>query len=120
MYRIALLTLLPALIGAAQGAAIHMDGGVFRVSGWQTGSQFSVYAGTGDVPPLLGTSSVEAGILTFRPRFSLSPGMHVRAVFQPPTGDKVEAEFDIPKAAPLAATTRVGHVYPSTDILPAN
>jgi hypothetical protein len=122
--------LLPALalVCTGQATAIRMDGGVFRVTGWQAGAPpaagwfalLSVYAGIGDVPPLLGTYSVEAGALTFRPRFSLSPGMHVRAVFQPPGGGPVEAVFEIPKAAPLAATTRVVHVYPSTDVLPAN
>ncbi|HXB69000.1 MAG TPA: Ig-like domain-containing protein [Candidatus Acidoferrales bacterium] len=131
-FRIGLVSLVLALAGAelvlAEGPAIHMDGGVFRVVGWQAGALpaagwsalLSVYAGVGDVPPLLGTYSVEAGTLTFRPRFSLSPGMHVRAVFQPPGGPPVEAVFEIAKAAPLAATTRVAHVYPSTDILPAN
>ena len=113
---------------AAQDTAIRMEGGVFRVAGWQAGAPpaagwsalLSVYAGVGDIPPLLGTYSVEAGALTFRPRFFLSPGLHVRAVFQPPGGAAREAVFEIPKAAPLEATTRVAHVYPSADILPAN
>lgn len=119
MFRILFVGSLLALAGAAQDTAIRLDDGVFRVAGQQAG-EFSVYAGDGDVPPLLGTYSVEAGSLTFRPRFPLSPGMHVRAVFRPPTGAPVEAVFEIPKAAPLAATTRVAHVYPSTAVLPAN
>ena len=111
-------------------AAIQWDGGVFRISGWEASAEppagwssvFSVYVGSGDgdVPPLLGTYSLESASLVFRPRFPLSPGMHVRAVFQPPNGPRVESAFDIPAAAPLAATTRVAQVYPSAGVLPAN
>ena len=107
-------------------AAIQFDGGVFRVTGWEAGAEppagwssfFSVYAGPAGaaiVPPLLGTYSVEAASLVFRPRFPLSPGMHVRAVFQPPDGPAVESVFDIPAAVPVPSTTRVAQVYPSTD-----
>src|SRR5215471_1074243 len=90
-------------------AAIHLDGGVFRVANWQPSAEpiagwssvFAVYAGTNsDVPPMLGTYSTESGELVFRPRFPLSPGMHLRAVFHAPeeSAEKVQAEFDIPKA----------------------
>ena len=82
-----------------------MDGGVFRVAAGSPArslppggrSVFAVYAGEGDVPPLLGTYTVEDGALVFRPRFPLSPGMHVRAVFRV---EARRAAFDIPKAAP--------------------
>jgi len=114
------LALLP-LVCAAQ--SIRMEGGAFQVEGWQAGpepstgwsSVLAVYAGEGDVPPLVGAYSVENGALTFRPRYPLAPGMHVRAVFR----DK-ETAFDIPKAAPLASTTRVAAVYPTTNVLPEN
>jgi hypothetical protein len=111
-------------------AVIQFQGGVFRVTnweappeppaGWQT--MFSVYASPGGVavPPLLGTYSVEAGELVFRPRFPLAPGMHVRAVLHPPGESEIEASFDVPAAPTPAATTRVSHVYPSADVLPAN
>ena len=111
-------------------AAIHMDGGGFRVSDWQPGpepasgwqSVLAVYAGakSDDVPPLSGAYSTDSGELVFRPRFPLAPGLHVRAVFHPPGGDSTEAEFDIPKAAPIAPSTYVQHVYPSGNTLPAN
>ena len=109
-------------------AAIQFEGGVFRITGWEATAEppsgwpsiFCVYAGAGDVPPLVGTYSVESSALVFRPRFPLSPGIHVRAVFQPPAGERVESAFDIPAAALLTPTTRVAHVYPSTGILPAN
>lgn len=135
MFRAALLLFLAlccaaqnAAIHAAENAAIHMDGGVFRVTGWPAevepadgwGALFAVYAGPGDVPPMLGTWWVEAGSLLFRPRFPLAPGMRVRAIFRPPGAPAVEAAFDLPKAAAPASTTRVAHVFPSTDALPAN
>jgi hypothetical protein len=109
-------------------AAIQFDGGAFRISGWEAAAEppagwssvFSVYAGSGEVPPLLGTYSVEASSLVFRPRFPLSPGLHVRAVFRPPDGAIVESAFDIPSTAKVPPTSRVDHVYPSSGILPAN
>ena len=111
-------------------AAIHMDGGAFQIANWQPVSEpsggwsaiFAVYSGPSDpdTPPLIGTYSVASGELAFRPRFPLSPGLHVRAVYRPPGDAPIEAEFDIPKLPVPAATTRVVHVYPSADTLPAN
>ena len=111
-------------------AAIEFQGGTFRVTGWEAAAEppagwpsvLAVYAGApgSDIPPLLGSYTVESGALSFRPRFPLSPGMHVRAVFQPPGGDAVESAFDIPAAVPLTATTRVAQVYPTSGMLPAN
>ena len=126
MFRFALI--LTAITCYAQNAAIRWEGGVFRVAGWHAedppaagwSSVFSVYAGSGDVPPLLGAYTVEGGTLAFQPRFPVSAGMHVRAVFQPPAGPKIEAAFDMPKAIQPSSSTRVAHVYPSTDLLPEN
>jgi hypothetical protein len=110
-------------------AAIHLDGGAFHITDWQPplepaagwSSIFSVYAGAaGDVPPLVGAYSVESGELTFRPRFPLSPGLHLRAIFRAPGEPPVDAEFDIAKAPPVAPSARVLHVYPSSGTLPAN
>ncbi len=55
----------------------------------------------------------------FIPNGRLRRGLHVRAVFHPVGVARIEAGFDIPKAAPGAAT-RIEHIYPSTDTLPAN
>jgi len=46
--------------------------------------------------------------------------MRVRAVFHRDNGPVVQADFEIPKAAPPAATTRVASVYPTTSELPEN
>jgi hypothetical protein len=100
-----------------------MEGGAFRIAGWQPGpepaagwsSVFAVYGGSGDVPPLAGAYSIEHGSLTFRPRYPLAPGLHVRAVFQ-----GSEFGFDLPAAVAPTSTTRVAHVYPSASVLPEN
>ena len=110
-------------------AAIHLDGGGFHISGWQPtpepaagwASVFSVYAGAPtDVPPLLGSYSIDAGELTFHPRYPLAPGLHLRAVFQPPGEPPVETDFDIPRRAAPPPSARVLHVYPSASMLPEN
>ncbi|MCU1235791.1 MAG: hypothetical protein JWP63_3758, partial [Candidatus Solibacter sp.] len=110
-------------------AAIQFQGGVFRIADWSAPAEpvagwqsvFSVYAGpTGDVPPLLGVYTVEAGELVFRPRFPLSPGMHLRAVFHPPGESEIESTFDVPAAPAALATTRVAQIYPTAATLPAN
>jgi hypothetical protein len=109
-------------------AAIQFQGGVFRVSNWSAPAEppdgwqsiFAVYAGAGDVPPLIGAYTVESGEFVFRPRFPLSPGMRVRAVFHPPGDSAIESTFDIPAAAAIPPTTRVSQIYPTTATLPAN
>jgi hypothetical protein len=104
-----------------------MDAGGFAVAGWDPGkgapsggwsSIFAVYAAD-DAPPILGSYSIENGSLVFRPRFPLAAGVRARAVFHPPHGAPVSAVFEIPKAE-VTVSTRVRHVYPSTDLLPDN
>ena len=120
------LALLLAVIASAAGQTIQLVDGVFKVAGWRAdGSRkdwstiFSVYAGSGEIPAMLGAYSVESGVLEFRPRFPLASGVRYRAVFRLPKGSPVEASFDGPKRAG-EATTRVVHVYPSAAVLPAN
>jgi len=105
-----------------------MEDGIYRVTGWKPqfvepesgwSSIFAVYAGAGDVPPMLGSYAVETGALVFRPRFAAAPGVRTRAVFHPPGRLAVEAVFESPRADAHPAA-RVEHVYPSTDLLPAN
>src|SRR5580704_15654865 len=126
--RIAIAALLLALPAAAADIVIRFTGEAFQVTGWKASAEpaagwnsiFSVYAGSGDVPAMLGLYSVEDGVLNFRPRWPIAPGMHVSAAFHPPGGPApVEAVFDTPKSAP-GAVTRIEHVYPSTDVLPSN
>jgi hypothetical protein len=122
------VTLFLGVTAAAQAVSIRLEGGVFKVAGWNPGprepaqgwsSIFRVYSGSGDVPPLLGTYAVEGGLLVFHPRFPLVAGVRYRAVFQPPQGKLLEATFDGPPRETIS-TTRVLHVYPSADVLPSN
>src|SRR5207248_5367934 len=80
-------------------------------AGWE--SVFSVYAGSGDTP-MLGTYSVEGDALVFHPRFPLVPGMAYHGRFG---GARF---FMDPPRQPAAVPARIEHVYPSTDVLPAN
>ena len=71
--------------------------------------------------PLDGTSSLEKGILRFRARFPLEPGMTYRAIFQPGgLNSKVEPivrTFVVAKKPNVFATSVVT-VYPTQDVLP--
>ena len=122
------LALLLPFAGAAQNVSIQLEQGAFRVSGWQPApvpppggwaSVFAVFAGDSGVPPMLGSYTVEGGTLLFRPRFPIAPGVRTRAVFTPPGGASIEAEFSTAKAE-LASSTRVEQVYPSAGLLPSN
>jgi hypothetical protein len=122
---LAAVLLLPA--AAAAGIQIQMTGGAFQVTGWSAAAEpaqgwvsiFSVYAGGTDSPAMLGSYSIESGALVFRPQWPLAAGLHLRAVFHPDGIAPVETGFDTPKAAPAVAT-RIEHIYPSIDTLPAN
>ena len=126
---LAAVFLLFGLTAASQEFSVRIENDSFRVVGWKpTPTQasqdwskiFRVYSGTGDVPPLAGDYAIENDSLVFHPRFPLEPGVRYRAVFQPPnSGKAVAATFEKPKQK-LAPTTRVAHVYPSTDVLPSN
>jgi len=117
------------MLAAAQGVGIQFDGSVFKVAGWVApstipakdwGSVFAVYAGAGEVPPLLGTYAVENGALVFHPRFPIAPGVHYRAVFRPPFGGpSIERAFDGPPR-PVNRVALVEQVYPSGDVWPSN
>jgi hypothetical protein len=120
---------LVVLLGTAFGAAnisIHLDNGVFRVTGWDAvveptdgwASALSVYASVLPDQPILGTYEVADHVVTFHPRFPIAAGVHYRAVFKS-GGTRVEAAFDGPPIAtnPL---TRVDRIYPSSDVLPSN
>jgi hypothetical protein len=122
------VVLLLGTAAAAQTASIQLSGNTFKVVGWKApsgipaagwASIFAVYAGSGNIPPLLGTYSVENGSLEFRPRFPFAPGMEYRAVFRPPGGTPVEKIFHGPRRD-LTPSTRILQVYPTAGVLPSN
>ena len=118
-----------AIAVAGQDVSIRQDGDAYQLVGWTAGSQeppggwpsvFAVYAGEGDVPPMLGSYSVQGGVLVFRPKYPVAAGLGVRAVFHPSTGPAVQTYFAPQPTAVLTATTYVQHIYPTTDLLPDN
>lgn len=122
------VALLVGTTAAAQAISIQLNGNTFKVFGWKAPAEppaggwlsvFAVYAGSGNIPPLLGTYAVEDGSLVFRPRFPFAPGMQYRAVFQPPGGSRVERIFYGPRRA-ATPSTRILQVYPTADVLPSN
>jgi hypothetical protein len=117
-----------AYLAAAQNVSIVKEGGVYKVYRWDGGateptsgwsSVFAVYAGEGDVPPMLGSYTVDRGTLVFRPKYPPSPGIRVRAVFRARGSSPVEARFNESKVE-LQPSAYIEHVYPSANILPDN
>jgi hypothetical protein len=115
-------------VAVAQSISIQLEGGAFRVSGWNAPhtppaqgwpSVFAVYAGGLGLPPMLGSYSADNGVLVFRPAYPLAAGVRYRAVFRPVDGSAVERTFDAP-AKDTARRTRVEQVYPTADVWPSN
>ena len=113
---------------ATPSPAIELQNGAFQVRGWPAppqeprggwGTVFLIYAGAGQVPPLLGAYSVESGTLVFHPRYPLTAGVHYHAVFRAPSGAAITRDFDGPPR-PTNPVARVEQVYPTAGVLPSN
>src|SRR5689334_21703509 len=84
--------LLMGMTAAAQSPTIQFESAVFRVLGWKAAavpaggwaSVLTIYAGPGDIPPMLGSYRVEQGTPTFHPSFPVAPGVRYRAVLRLP------------------------------------
>lgn len=76
-----------------------------------------------DRPGMLGTYSVEQGVVRFTPRYPLRPGMKYRALLHPlgsgESKDLVGLQFDGP-APRSAQPAEVSQVYPTAGVLPEN
>lgn len=117
------------MAAAAQNISIQFEGSAFKVTGWQApsappakgwASVFVIYAGSGDVPALLGSYKVENGSLVFHPTYPIAAGVHYRAIFKAPSGGApIEKTFDGPPR-PTNRIARVERVYPSGDVWPSN
>ena len=128
MRKLSLAATVAALLLSAATIDVRLENGAFRVNGWFApaappakgwSSVFAIYAGEGDVPPLLGSYAVESGSLVFHPRFPLEPGVRYRAVFRAPGGAPLERIFHGP-AKDTTRSTRVDRVYPSGGLVPGN
>jgi len=126
---VALLVLLRGTTATNQSVSIALDGNSFKVIGWQppatppaAGWQaiFAVYVDAQDVPPLVGSYSVDNRVLVFRSQYPLAPGVRYRAVFrQPGQPRSYEQTFNGPPKD-TTPSTRVAQIYPSADVLPSN
>jgi len=103
---------------------------VFRLSPFPNGSRqpnetMRVYVDGGpadnaDLPPLLGSYTVDGKVLSFKPRFPLQAGVRYRVVFDDGAGSgPQERTFDIPDTDGGAAAV-VEEIYPTADVLPEN
>jgi hypothetical protein len=124
------LTLLFAVVslvgcGAREPTLSYSDG-VVRAEGWSGPSPadgwesiLTVRASEdASAPALLGEYKENDGALIFTPRFPPSPGVKLHAVFHV-NQRTLEATFGEPAKA-VASTMTVAHLYPSTDVWPAN
>lgn len=92
-------------------------------------SMFAVYVGKKpgrpDVPPMLGTYSLQGTNVRFTPKFPLKPGLSYCAEYFPPPAREVDSParyeqvFSLP-APDKGAAAKISAVYPSADVLPEN
>jgi len=106
-------------------AEIRFEPPLFKVTGWVAERVpddwtriFAVYAGDGDLPPMLGSYRAAEGGVVFEPRFPLRAGVRYRVVFRGVTPE-ITAVFELP-ADRHAPSARVEQVYPSSSVLPGN
>ena len=123
--RAAVVVLIVVVASAAQ--TIELQNGAFRLSGWkpdrpvrseELSSIFTVHTGGVDMPPVLGTYSMEDNVVVFRPRFPVVPGVAYRAEFHTPGGTPIERIFN--EKQEIRSSARVERIYPSAGILPSN
>ncbi len=72
-----------------------------------------------ELPAIAGSYGFGEGVLRFRPRFPLEPGLGYSARLYSSPGRFEETRFDIPRKE-LERGTTVAAVYPSVDVLPEN
>ena len=127
MLRCALAAVLLLPAAAAAGIQIQMTGGAFHVTGWNAAAEpaegwasiFAVYAGGIDSPAILGSYSVEGGVWSFALNGRLRPDCTCAPFSIPLAWRRSKRGSMYPKPRQGAAT-RIEHIYPSTDTLPAN
>jgi hypothetical protein len=94
-------------------------GGATPRGGWA--EVLKVYASDDPAAPaLLGAYSREGDTVVFTPRFAPASALNLRAVYQPPIGKPVIAQFAGVPEPEHAPTTRVLSVTPSAAVWPEN
>jgi len=124
---VACFLLVLSACGAREPSLSYVDGAVVA-EGWSGQMPKEGWPGVlvvragedASTPAMLGDYESSGGKLIFKPRFPLQPGVQLHASFTPrPGAEPLTASFGEPAKA-LVATTRVTHIYPTTDEWPAN
>jgi hypothetical protein len=124
---VACFLLVLAACGAREPSLSYEDGAIVA-EGWSGQMPKEGWPGVlvvraGDdasAPAMLGDYESAGGKLIFKPRFLPQPGVQLHASFTPrPGAEPLTASFGEPAKA-IVPTTRVTHIYPSTDEWPAN
>ncbi|HWC76092.1 MAG TPA: Ig-like domain-containing protein [Blastocatellia bacterium] len=119
--------------GLSSSVVSRIEGGNWQLADWQ--QLLPVYTGrieAGEsqlppqVPPMLGSYSVQSGALRFESQFPLEPGLTYTAVFRPErlpqeggSTQHLTASYTAPASA-STPTTVVSQIYPTADSLPEN
>jgi hypothetical protein len=102
-----------------------------QAEGWQKLLSIHVaqdnVASSASLPGMLGSYSLEGGVIRFQPQFPLERGVKYRAVFRPislpgnstTSSSEIVSTFQL-KALQQKPSTVVAQVYPSSDVLPEN
>ncbi len=123
----------PLILAIATAALLHASeirmeqvGGkdIFRLTKVSGNGDFSVFVVQPhnpelDAQPMLGSTERHLTDLVFVPRFPLTPGIQLRAVWKPVSGKPITALFSLPKAS-IAPSTSVQQIFPTSNRLPEN
>ena len=115
--------------GLDSGTLAALDGLKLNRGQWEQVLRIAVQQdtleATAGIPPVLGSYSIEEGLVRFTPMFPLDPGRAYVVTFDP--SPYVDAKTRLPGvsvvALPARATTptaRVARVYPTASVLPEN
>ena len=109
-----MLPIIAVLLCWAADITVRREAEGFRISGSTQAQQIAVYVGEGEVPPVLGTFSTQAGSVFFEPRFEISKTIPVRVVVQG------QVFHFAAEAAQPKPSTFVEQIYPTSNRLPEN
>lgn len=113
--RVRFLAVLAALSLQAADISVRREGPEFHIVGTVTPEAIAIYAGEGDVPPVLGVFTVVENGVVFKPRFEIAGTVDCRVVVNGKT-----FRFAGAKPSGPNRTATVVQVYPSGGTIPAN
>ena len=115
--------------GLGSGTLAALDGLKLNRGQWEQVLRIAVQQDTleadAGIPPVLGSYSIEAGLVRFTPMFPLDPGRAYVVTFDPSRYVDVKTRLPVVSVVALPArtttpTARVARVYPTANVLPEN